>query len=73
LYEQIELLHTLVRLKGLNFDTGFGGAEETVKVVDLLNEVYTKAGESSQSKINGQSSAMPQVCWTKLISAYPMR
>lgn len=51
LYEQIELLHTLVRLKGLNFDTGFGGAQETVKVVDLLNEVYTKAGESSQSKI----------------------
>ncbi|MEG4336101.1 glycoside hydrolase family 15 protein [Microcoleus sp. D3_18_C2] len=51
LYEQIELLHTLVRLKGLNFDTGFGGAQETVKVVDLLNEVYIKAGESSQSKI----------------------
>ncbi|MEG5161109.1 glycoside hydrolase family 15 protein [Microcoleus sp. AT3-A2] len=51
LYEEIELLHTLVRLKGLNFDTGFGGAEQTVKVVDLLNEVYTKAGESSQSKI----------------------
>ncbi|WP_293339769.1 glycoside hydrolase family 15 protein [Microcoleus sp. CAWBG58] len=51
LYEQIELLHTLIRLKGLNFDTGFGGAEATVKVVDLLNEVYTKAGESSQSKI----------------------
>lgn len=51
LYEQIELLHTLVRLKGLNFDTGFGGAEATVQVVDLLNEVYTKAGESSQSKI----------------------
>ncbi|MEG4572198.1 glycoside hydrolase family 15 protein [Microcoleus sp. N3A4] len=51
LYEQIELLHTLTRLKGLNFDTEFGGAEETVEVVDLLNEVYTKAGESSQSKI----------------------
>ncbi|MBE9163606.1 MULTISPECIES: glycoside hydrolase family 15 protein [Microcoleaceae] len=51
LYEQIELLHTLIRLKGLNFDTGFGGAEATVEVVDLLNEVYTKAGESSQSKI----------------------
>ncbi|MEP6490645.1 glycoside hydrolase family 15 protein [Microcoleus vaginatus GB2-A3] len=51
LYEQIELLHTLVRLKGINFDTGFGGAEATVQVVDLLNEVYTKAGESSQSKI----------------------
>jgi phosphorylase kinase alpha/beta subunit len=51
LYEQIELLHTLIRLKGLSFDTGLGGAEETVQVVDLLNEVYTKAGESSQSKI----------------------
>lgn len=51
LYEQIELLHTLIRLKGLSFDTGFGGAKETVQVVDLLNEVYTKAGESSQSKI----------------------
>lgn len=51
LYEQIELLHTLVRLKGLNFDTGFGGAEQIVKVVELVNEVYTKAGESSQSKI----------------------
>ncbi|MEG3879753.1 glycoside hydrolase family 15 protein, partial [Microcoleus sp. herbarium7] len=51
LYEQIELLHTLVRLKGINFDTGFGGWGETVKVADLLNEVYTKAGEGSQSKI----------------------
>jgi phosphorylase kinase alpha/beta subunit len=51
LYEQIELLHTLMRLKGINFDTGFGGWGETVKVADLLNEVYTKAGESSQSKI----------------------
>ena len=51
LYEQIELLHTLVRLKGLNFETGFGGWGETVKVADLLNEVYTKAGEGSQSKI----------------------
>ncbi|MEG5061709.1 glycoside hydrolase family 15 protein [Microcoleus sp. A2-C5] len=51
LYEQIELLHTLIRLKGLNFETGFGGTEATVEVVDLLNEVYTKAGESSQSRI----------------------
>lgn len=51
LYEQIELLHTLVRLKGINFETGFGGWGEIVKVADLLNEVYTKAGEGSQSKI----------------------
>jgi phosphorylase kinase alpha/beta subunit len=52
LYEQIELLHTLIRLKDINFDTGFGGWPTTVKVADLLNEVYTKAGESAQSKIH---------------------
>jgi phosphorylase kinase alpha/beta subunit len=52
LYEQIELLHTLIRLKDINFDTGFGGWQTTVKVADLLNEVYTKAGESAQSKIH---------------------
>ena len=40
-----------LRLKGINFETGFGGWGEIVKVADLLNEVYTKAGEGSQSKI----------------------
>jgi len=44
LYEQIELLQTLARLQGLEFDTGFGGAGQLVKVADLLDEVYTKAG-----------------------------
>lgn len=47
LYEQIELLHTLKRLQGLDFDTGFGGPGVAVTVADLLNEVYAKAGMES--------------------------
>lgn len=44
LYEQIELLSTLTRLQGLDFDTGWG--EKTpVRVRRLLEEVYTKAGK----------------------------
>lgn len=46
LYEQIELLQTLNRLRGLDFDTGFG-LERQVTVADLLDEVYTKAGNLS--------------------------
>jgi phosphorylase kinase alpha/beta subunit len=49
LYEQIELLHTLKRLRGLDFDTGFGGPTVAVTVADLLNEVYTKAATESAS------------------------
>ncbi|MBD2342851.1 glycoside hydrolase family 15 protein [Anabaena subtropica] len=45
LYEQIELLQTLTRLQGLEFDTGFGKPDQRVTVGDLLDEVYTKAGE----------------------------
>jgi phosphorylase kinase alpha/beta subunit len=51
LYEQVELLQTLIHLKGLAFDTGLGdhGAPRTrsqaVTVQILLNEVYDKAGE----------------------------
>lgn len=47
IYEQIELLNTLVRLQGLDFDTGFGGPGQQVTVGDLLNEVYAKAGSGS--------------------------
>jgi phosphorylase kinase alpha/beta subunit len=47
LYEQIELLRTLRRLRGLDFDTGFGGPQLPVTVADLLNEVYIKAGMES--------------------------
>ncbi|WP_254721810.1 glycoside hydrolase family 15 protein [Kovacikia minuta] len=45
LYEQVEILSTLVRLKGLTFDTGFGQPEQTVTVAQLLNEIYIKAGK----------------------------
>ena len=44
IYEQIELLHTLIRLRGLEFETGYGGPGVSVKVGTLLDEVYTKAG-----------------------------
>ena len=46
IYQQIELLHTLTRLKGLDFDTGLGG-EVKVTVSDLLDEVYFKASNFS--------------------------
>ncbi|HEY9674896.1 MAG TPA: glycoside hydrolase family 15 protein [Waterburya sp.] len=47
LYEQIELLRTLKRLRRLDFDTGFGGPNVRVTVADLLDEVYIKAGTES--------------------------
>ena len=46
IYQQIELLHTLIRLKGLDFDTGLGG-EVKVTISDLLDEVYFKASNFS--------------------------
>lgn len=45
LYEQIELLEALLRLQGLDYDTGFGGPGQAVTVADLLDEVYAKAGQ----------------------------
>ncbi|MEA5551817.1 glycoside hydrolase family 15 protein [Anabaena cylindrica UHCC 0172] len=45
IYEQIELLQALKRLQGLEFDTGYGGPGRPVKVGDLLDEIYTKAGD----------------------------
>jgi phosphorylase kinase alpha/beta subunit len=57
LYEQVELLQTLIHLKGLAFDTGMGDScaprvrtlpklrHPAVTVQVLLNEVYDKAGE----------------------------
>jgi phosphorylase kinase alpha/beta subunit len=51
LYEQVELLRTLIRLKGLDFDTGFGGYGIPVTVADLLKEIYVKAG-NPQSQIH---------------------
>ncbi|MBW4582959.1 MAG: glycoside hydrolase family 15 protein [Tildeniella nuda ZEHNDER 1965/U140] len=45
LYEQVELLSTLVRLKGLDFDTGFGQPARSITVGNLLDEIYAKAGK----------------------------
>ncbi|MBD2101312.1 glycoside hydrolase family 15 protein [Leptolyngbya sp. FACHB-261] len=45
LYEQIELLNTLCRLQGMQFDTGFGQPTQVVTVADLLNEIYSKAAK----------------------------
>ena len=47
LYQQIEILHTLTKLKGLSFDTGFGESGNKITVADLLDEVYFKAGNFS--------------------------
>lgn len=43
LYEITEMLATLTHLKGLMFDTGLGGDQESVRVGRLLDEVYRKA------------------------------
>ncbi len=48
LYEQIELLEALTRLKSLAFDTGLGGPTEKVTVEMLLNEVYESAIQSER-------------------------
>jgi phosphorylase kinase alpha/beta subunit len=49
LYQQIEVLNTLTKLKGLDFNTGLGGIGVRVTVADLLDEVYFKAGNFSNS------------------------
>lgn len=46
LYEQIELLQTLHHLRGLNFDTGFGGPGIPVTVAQLSEEIYQQAGKA---------------------------
>ncbi|NMG19728.1 glycoside hydrolase family 15 protein [Brasilonema bromeliae] len=61
LYEQIELLQTLVRLEGLEFDTGFGGPGRPVTVADLLDEVYTKAGDSGVWAVVRRAAGLRQM------------
>ncbi|MDX2097537.1 MAG: glycoside hydrolase family 15 protein [Leptolyngbyaceae cyanobacterium bins.59] len=46
LYEQIELLQNLVRLRGLEFDTRLIGPHQPITVAELLQEVYTQAGQA---------------------------
>ena len=45
LYEQVELLSTLAKLRGFDFDTGFGQPYLPVTVSRLLDEIYIKAGK----------------------------
>jgi phosphorylase kinase alpha/beta subunit len=49
LYEQSEILATLVRLKGLMFETGIGTSGESVRVGRLLDELYNKASRGDSS------------------------
>jgi phosphorylase kinase alpha/beta subunit len=48
LYEQMEILATLVRLKGLIFNTKLGEVGEPVVVGRLIDEIYTKASRGDE-------------------------
>jgi phosphorylase kinase alpha/beta subunit len=61
LYEQIEMLQTLTRLRGLRFDTGFGGPKHRVTVAELLDEVYTKAGELGMWAVVRRAAGLRQM------------
>jgi phosphorylase kinase alpha/beta subunit len=45
LYEQVELLQTLLHLQDLDFDTGWGSSSQPVTLQHLLEEIYGKAGD----------------------------
>jgi phosphorylase kinase alpha/beta subunit len=45
IYEQIEILHALYRLEGLEFFTGFAQELKSVTVRDLLHEIYLQSGQ----------------------------
>lgn len=61
IYEQIELLQTLSRLKGLDFETGYGETGYSVTVGDLLDEVYTKAGSLGLWAVVRRAAALRQM------------
>ncbi len=42
-YEQVEILSTLARLHGFEFDTGFAHPQRRVTVANLLDEIYVTA------------------------------
>jgi phosphorylase kinase alpha/beta subunit len=66
LYEQIELLQTLTRLQGLEFDTGFGGPNHLVTVENLLDEVYTRAGEVGIWAVVRRAAGLRQMAYIAL-------
>ena len=57
-YEQIELLSTLKRLKGIDFDTGVGGPDLSVSVELLLEEIYAKAGHLERWELLRRASGL---------------
>ncbi len=46
IYQQIELLHILTKLKGLNFKVGWGSPSQQITLATLLMEVYDRAGQA---------------------------
>jgi phosphorylase kinase alpha/beta subunit len=46
IYQQIELLHTLTKLKGLNFKVDWGSPSQQITLATLLMEVYDRAGQA---------------------------
>lgn len=44
IYEQVEILSTLARLHGFDFDTGFAHPQQRLTVANLLDEIYVTAG-----------------------------
>ncbi|MBW4606166.1 MAG: glycoside hydrolase family 15 protein [Hassallia sp. WJT32-NPBG1] len=66
LYEQIELLQTLTRLQGLEFDTGFGGPGHPVTVADLLDEVYTRGAEMGIWGVVRRAAGLQQMTYIAL-------
>jgi len=76
LYEQIQLLQRLIRLRGLEFDTGFGGWGESVTVADLLDEVYTKAAQLGIWTIIRQAAGLRQMvdlCLSDMVTSLLVR
>ncbi|XWK87310.1 MAG: glycoside hydrolase family 15 protein [Phormidium sp.] len=69
LYEQVELLQTLTRLKGVNFETGLGGPKHPVTVEDLLKEIYEKAIRG----VANQTSNESLIHWTVIRRAAGLR
>ncbi len=46
IYQQIELLRTITKLQGLNFNVGWGAPHQQVTIAQLLMEVYDRAGQA---------------------------
>ncbi len=67
IYEQIELLQGLTKLKGLHFDTGFAGdGNPPITVENLLNEIYTKAAALGIWGIVRRAAGLQQMAYNGL-------